>query len=206
MDNNGVLLFGGTFDPIHHGHLIVVRAAAEQLAVAKVVLVPSAAPPHKENEAISAAEDRLTMVRLTVEGDDLFEVSDCELRREGPSYTLETVRSFRETLGAEACLYWLIGYDTIQDLPQWYRVGELMEECTLVTALRPGHEKDDLSGLRTVLSEEQVMRLGEYVLETPLVEVSATDIRQRVKLGQSIRYLVPAAVEEYISKEGLYRS
>jgi nicotinate-nucleotide adenylyltransferase len=202
----GVLLFGGTFDPIHHGHLIVSRSAAEQLGVARVVLIPSSAPPHKVGHQVTDAWNRLEMAQLAVEGDELFEVSDCELQREGPSYTLDTIRHFRSLYGDETELYWLIGADSLGDLPNWYAIDQLAAECTIVTAARPGWESEDLSGLEAVLEEEQIRHIRQHILGTPQIDISATEIRKRVRQGQSIRSLIPAPVAEYIDAHRLYPS
>ena len=144
MNNQqAILLFGGTFDPIHHGHLIVARQVAERLGVKKVVLIPSARPPHKHSSVVANAEHRLRMVQLAVEADALFDVCDCELRRAGVSYTLDTVRHLRDLHGPAIRLYWLIGADTIRELPNWHKLADLLNECTIVTASRPGSSADD---------------------------------------------------------------
>jgi nicotinate-nucleotide adenylyltransferase len=204
---SGTLLFGGSFDPIHHGHLIVARSAAEQLGIGRIVLVPSALPPHKQHVALAPAELRLEMCRLAVSGDRLFEVSEWELGQRGPNYTLHTVRHFRAVLGPDEALYWLIGLDSLVDLPTWFRVRELAEVCTLVTAVRPGVEPPDLeAALGSQLSVEQIERLRRHILPTPLIEIAATDIRARVRGGRSIRYLTPDAVADAIAAHGLYRT
>jgi nicotinate-nucleotide adenylyltransferase len=200
-----VLLFGGSFDPIHHGHLIVSRHVAERLGVRRVVLIPSGQPPHKLSRPLSPGSDRLRMCRLAVSGDPLFVVDDWELVQEGPSYTLNTVRHFASVLPEGTGLYWLIGMDSLLELGSWWRVGELVDECTIVTAGRPGWAADDLSGLLDVLTPAQVEKLRTNILMTPLVEISASDIRERVARGQSIRYLVPDGVASYIAERGLYR-
>ena len=201
---NGILLFGGTFDPIHHGHLLVSRWAAEQLAVARVVLIPSAVPPHKVGTQVTAALDRMQMAQRAVEGDDVFEVSDCELQREGPSFTLDTLRHFRRLYPDDINLYWLIGADSLPELAGWHEVKRLVDECTIVTAARPGFDTGDLSALDAVLEEPQIRRIRQHVLNVPQMEISSTEIRDRVRQGQSIRYLVPAPVAEYIHKQRLY--
>lgn len=199
-----VLLFGGSFDPIHHGHLIVARAVAETLGVQRVILIPAARPPHKSRQALSAPSDRLEMCRLAVEGDSCFEVSDWELNQSGPNYTLHTVQHFREQLGEEVGLFWLIGMDGLRELGTWHRVGELAEACTFVTALRPGFERPDLSYLGEWLTPPQIETIAEHILETPLIGITATDIRARVRAGRGIRYLAPRAVVEYIRGGKLY--
>ena len=204
MKQRGILLFGGTFDPIHNGHLIVCRAAAERLGVERAVLIPSAQPPHKVGMQVSGAEHRLAMARLGAEGEDLFEVSDCELRRAGPSYTLDTVKEFQAVYGPEVRLYWLIGADSLGELAGWHRVAELAQACTLVTAARPGWEGQGASVLEGVLKPGQIKRIGEYILETPNIDIAATEIRRRVRAGLSICYMLPETVREYIEREGLY--
>lgn len=202
----GVLLFGGSFDPVHCGHLIVSRAAAELLSVERIILIPSAQPPHKERARLTAPEHRVAMCRAAVAGDPLFEVSDWEVRQPGPNYTLLTVNQFRAALGAETPLYWLLGGDSLRDLHTWYRVAELADACTLVTAGRPGHAPPDWAELGRHLRAEQLARLRAHVLATPQVEIAATQVRQRVAAGLSVRYLVPEPVRDYISAQRLYRA
>lgn len=199
-----VLLFGGSFDPIHNGHLIVSRFVAERLDVARVVLIPSASPPHKTDVKLAPPQERLEMCRLAVAGERLFEVSDWELGQPGPNYTLHTVQHFCGISSTDTTLYWLLGMDSLGELGTWHRVGELAGTCTLVTAARPGYAAPDLSALSPELTREQITRIEQHILETPLIDIRATDIRARVAAGQSIRYLVPAAVEAHIHKNGLY--
>jgi len=201
----GILLFGGSFDPIHNGHLIVARAVAETLGVEKVVLIPSANPPHKQKMILASALDRLEMAQLAVAGDKLFEVSDCELRREGPSYTLDTVLYFREVYAPDITLYWLIGADTVRELPLWYKVGELADLCVIVTARRPGFDDEDFSFLLKVLTEKQIDQLQKYMLDTPLADISATEIRRQIRNSMPISEQVPEKVAEYIQNKNIYK-
>jgi nicotinate-nucleotide adenylyltransferase len=205
MTDTGIALFGGSFNPIHHGHLIVARAVAEQLGANRMVLIPSACPPHKREDELAGAEDRLQMARLATQGEAILEVCDAEVRRSGPSYTVLTVDEYRRSVGWDTPLFWVIGGDTLPELHTWYRIRELGDLCRIVTAVRPGYEQPDLSQLAQVLSEEQVQRLQDAVLQTPRIDISATEVRRRVREGRSIRYLVPEAVREYIERRGLYR-
>ena len=205
MSDTKVALLGGTFNPIHNGHLIIARSVAEHLGLSRVVLIPSANPPHKTAHDLADAGDRLEMVRLAITGDAGFEASDVEIRRSGPSYTILTVEAHRRELGADAEIYWIIGGDTLPELHTWYRVGELVDLCRIVTAARPGFETPELSALSTTLTAEQTKRLRDGVLPTPRIDISATDIRRRVGKGRSIRYLVPDAVADYITQQGLYQ-
>lgn len=202
--SRGVALFGGSFNPVHHAHLIVARAVAEALAVSRMVLIPAANPPHKIGEPMADARHRHEMVRLAVQGEAGLEVSDVELRREGPSYTIVTVQHFREQIGMDEPLYWIIGADSLPELHTWYHIRELCELCTIVTAARPGFESPDLTALERVLSREQVDRLCRGVLTTPRIDISATDIRRRISRGDSVRYLLPEIVCQYIQSHRLY--
>lgn len=204
MSDSGIALFGGSFNPIHHGHLIVARAVAEQLGVSRLVLIPSAQPPHKRGDELASARDRLEMVRLAIEGEALLDVSDVEVRRSGPSYTFLTVEEYRRSLGPGVPLYWVIGGDTLPELHTWYRIRELIELARIVTAVRPGYEQPDLSALAQALPAEKIEQLRADILPTPRIDISATGIRRRVREGRSIRYLVPEAVGEYIARQGLY--
>lgn len=199
-----ICLFGGTFDPVHHGHLIVARAVAEARGFERVTLIPANCPPHKAPARASAA-DRLAMLRLAVQGDGLFEVSDLELGRAGPSYTLDTLQAVRGKMG-KANLHWLIGMDSLADLPHWHRVEEVLGLARIVIAGRPGPEGESvLEGLAGKLAVSHLARLRAGVVPTPLIDISSTDIRRRVCEGKSVGYLVPEAVARYIAERGLYQ-
>ncbi len=198
-------LFGGSFNPIHHGHLIIARAVAERLGAGRLVLIPSASPPHKQTRSdLADAMHRLTMARIAVAGEPGVEVSDLEIRRTGPSYTFDTVNAFREQMGEGVSLFWIIGGDSLPELHTWYRARELVDACTIVTAVRPGYEAPRLGVLQPTLTIEQVERLLRNILPTPRIDISATDIRRRVRAGRCIRHLVPEGVREYIERERLY--
>ncbi len=206
-----IALFGGSFDPVHFGHLIVARAIAERLDLDRVILLPSGSPPHKEADALADAEHRAEMVELAIAGEPVFGISDFDRSRSGPSYTIDTVRHFRDRFGPDARLYWIIGADSLAELSTWRRVGELVEACEIVTAARPAlprrapKEADAWGSLRDVLSDAQIVRLKQGELHTPLIDISSTEIRNRVTAGRSIRYFVPDAVADYINRHRLYR-
>lgn len=205
MMASGIALFGGSFNPVHHGHLIVARAVAEVLNAARMVFIPSANPPHKVGHELADADDRLEMVRRAVAGEPRLEVDDIEVRRRGASYTILTIETYRSQRVDADHLFWIIGGDTISELHTWYRARELVDLCTIVTAARPGFETPDLSVLQPTLTAAQVERLRQGILRTPHIDISATEIRRRVATGQSIRFLVPETVREYIEERGLYR-
>ncbi len=198
-------LYGGSFNPIHHGHLIVARSVAERLRLDRVILLPSARPPHKGDRTLLDASHRAAMVKLAIEGESLFQFSDFDLTREGPSYTIDTVTHFGKLLGAKVELFWIIGADSLTELTTWHRVRDLVDACHIVTAARPGWDAIDWTGLRKVLSDAQVGALQAGILPTPRIDISSTDIRHRVCAGLSIRYLVPESVLMYIDRNSLYR-
>ncbi|MFH0779166.1 MAG: nicotinate-nucleotide adenylyltransferase [Candidatus Eisenbacteria bacterium] len=188
-------LFGGTFDPIHVGHLITAEQAREQADLSKVLFVPSGAPPHKERCGISNARARLEMTKLAVAGNERFEVSEFEVRRDCTSFTVETVRHFKRTLGGGPELFLIVGADSILEISTWKEPEALVSECTLVVVSRPGFDLGELDArLR-----HRVIAVGGIQ-----VDVSSTQIRERVSTGRSIRYMVPAAVAAYIAEHGLY--
>ena len=206
------LIYGGTFDPIHHGHLIVCRRAREILGADRVVLVPARVSPHKsEEEGMGRAtgEQRVEMIRLAIEGEGDFLVDGRELQRAGPSFTFDTITEMTAEKGTAPVgmrlMTLLIGADQMAKLHMWHRVEELLGRVEMGVLPRPG--VDVAAGMRAVrdgLGEAAVRRL--VVLETPLIEISATEIRRRVgaRLGES--YCVPRAVAEFIAKQRLYRA
>jgi nicotinate-nucleotide adenylyltransferase len=181
-------IYGGTFDPIHHGHLILARQACEQIGLDQVILIPAALSPFKKNPAYANGEVRLSMLRAAIEGQDGFAADDCELKRPLPSYSIDTVLQIRER-DPKAELFWLIGADNVHDLPKWRRFNELERLVKFVILDRGCARKTP-----------QV-----YPVVQRNIDISATDIRNRVASGRSIRYLVPKAVEEIIRREKLYR-
>ncbi|MBN2210294.1 MAG: nicotinate (nicotinamide) nucleotide adenylyltransferase [Sedimentisphaerales bacterium] len=205
MAYSKILLFGGSFDPVHNGHLAIARAATNLLAVDKTILIPAAQPPHKLNQTRAPIQHRLEMLRLATADDDCLEVSDCEADRPGPGYTIDTVRHFRGIFGSVALLYWLVGGDSIKDLPTWKDIVQLADECILVTAPRPDCPID-WPALQGVLSEEQILLMKIYVLDTPQIDISATDLRRRIAQNLPIDHLTPPAVTDYIHTHDLYRS
>ncbi|MGB2821861.1 MAG: nicotinate (nicotinamide) nucleotide adenylyltransferase [Phycisphaerae bacterium] len=201
-----IVLFGGAFDPVHNGHMIVARAVAEHCGYDRITLVPSAGPPHKDPARASGAH-RLAMLRLAAEAEELFDVCDAELRRGGASYTFDTVTAFREQLSPDGQVHLVIGADMLADLPNWHRSQELVELVRIVVARRrPWQQRMEelLAASRRCFRPEVVERLAESVVPTPLIDISSTAIRRRVAEGRSIRFLVPECVREYIERHGLY--
>jgi nicotinate-nucleotide adenylyltransferase len=202
-----LVLFGGTFDPVHHGHLIVARALAEQQGFERITFVPAACPPHKA-AAGAPAPDRLEMLRLAIAGEKLFDICELELSRTGPSYTIDTLRELRRGHGPGARLHWVIGQDTLEELPKWRRAEEVLAEADLIVVARPPWDQrldDVFAFLSGHFSPPEVQSLRESVTPTPLIDISSTEIRRRSAAGQSVRYLVPEAVCRYIEEHRLYQ-
>lgn len=192
------LCFGGSFNPIHHAHLLCARAVAERLGFEGVLLIPTAQPPHKPDQShLASAKDRLKMCRLAVEGDNFFDVSDLEMRRSGPSYTLDTIRQLKSA--GWPSVSWLIGADMLNYLPKWHKPLEIIQEANLVLMARPGWQFD------WATLGPAYQHLQQNVVEAPLIDISATDCRRRLATGLSIAYLTPPAVCQYIADNGLYR-
>lgn len=191
------LCLGGSFNPIHHGHLICARAVMEELGYQQVMLIPSAQPPHKSSSVdMAAPEHRLRMCQLAVDQSANFAVDDLEIRRNGPSYTLDTARELKARGWSE--IHWLIGADMLNLLPQWHRPPELLKEVHFVIMARPGFtfEWSELP--------VEFQSLKNSVVETPLIDISSTDIRRRVRAGLPIEFLTPPPVERCILELKLY--
>ena len=192
----GVL--GGTFDPVHRGHLALARAARDELALDEVLFVPAGQPWRKAGRIVAPASHRLAMLRLALEGEAEFWVETLELGRPGPSYTADTLEALRAARPDDE-LFLILGEDALADLPNWVRPGRILELATLAVASRAGVARGAAEPLRG-LSERTVW------LAMPLVPVSATEIRERVRRGLPVDELVPPAVAAYIREQGLYRT
>ncbi len=188
----GVL--GGTFDPIHSAHLLLAEQAREQLGLRKVLFVPAGDPWRKAFRRVTPAEHRLTMTRLAIEGDAGFVVDECEVQREGPTYTAETLHELHQRYKKDE-LYLLLGEDALADLPFWKDPERIADEACIVVAPRGGVVLPELP-----FDTDRVVRI-----KMPFMEISSTDIRDRAKAGQSLRYLVPDAIADYIKEHKLYR-
>ena len=197
-------LFGGCFNPVHCAHLILAERVREQAALDKVLFVPVRVPPHKPDLALAPARDRLRMLQLALAGNPHFETCTIELDREGPSYTLLTVRQLKRELGCGCELFLIVGSDSIRDMPRWWHAGELVREVEILGVQRPGFPLEDLSELQACFGAELVGRVRQSIVSAPLLGISATDIRERVRQRRSIRYLVPEPVRQHILSRGLY--
>ncbi len=200
MGKKRVGIFGGTFDPIHMGHLIVAETIMDEFHLDKVVFIPAAVPPHKLDKQISPAKHRYMMTMLATCSNPRFQVSDMEMRRQGPSYSRDTLAQLIEEHGRDTEFYFIVGADSVENLHTWNRIDELLTMCHFIGASRPGCMPD---------MEKIAQRFGPlaekiHCLETPELEISSTEIRHRVGQKRTIRYIVPETVEQYIYKEKLY--
>ena len=194
-------VMGGTFDPIHIGHLVIAEAVRTEFGLEKVLFVPANHPPHKQAQNVTSALHRYVMTVLATASNPFFFVSPIEIHRPGPSYTVDTLRQLRKEIGEPVELYFITGVDTIRELPTWERIEELFELCHFVGASRPGCE-DAMEATQRYFGTVGQGRI--HRLTTPELAISSTDIRLRAQQGRSIQYIVPEMVEQYILKEGLY--
>jgi len=192
---------GGTFDPIHFGHLRMAESARESFELDEVLFIPAAKPPHKVEKHLTPEVHRLMMTYLATQTNKFFQVSPMEFLREGLSYTLDTVDALHEKYGAGTELFFIIGGDSMADLYKWYKAQELLQKVHFIAAARPGVEVN-FDELQNFFGAESMQHIHQII--SPGLEISSTELRERVKNGKSIKYLVPHVVEEYILKNRLY--
>lgn len=196
-------IMGGTFDPVHYGHLVTAETARAQFNFDKVIFVPSGYPPHKIGQKITEARHRYLMTVLAVTTNIFFEVSRIEIDRQGCSYAIDTVSQIKEKYGQEWEIYFITGADAVLEILTWKNIKTLIEMCTFVAATRPGF---DLSVLDNKLEQISSLAKDKFLtFEVPALSISSTDIRQRVASGKPIKYLLPESVERYIFTNNLYK-
>jgi len=198
-------VMGGTFDPIHNGHLVTSEEARYQFGLEKVIFIPSARPPHKREVRRSPFEDRYRMVELAVEGDPFLSVSMLEMEREGLSYTIDTLRELHRIHGRDAELFFITGADAILEILTWKGPAEIFAESQLIAATRPGYSLERLKEALPEFNSHGEPSIGRvHAMEIPSLSISSTDIRERVREGKPFRYLVPEPVWAYIVENRLY--
>jgi len=204
MMKRKIALFGGTFDPIHLGHTIVAAEARQHIGAEKIIFVPAKRSPLKGFTPSASDADRLKMVALAIADDENFQLSDYELQKPAPSYTLQTVRHFQKEFGAETVICWLLGADSIGDLPYWHRIVELIDECDLCTMHRAGCPVPDFSQFEKTWGRRRVEKLQRNIIPTSLIDISSTEIRNRLATGLDVNDMLHPAVADYIREHGLY--
>ena len=206
MAKRKIALFGGTFDPIHLGHTTVAADAAAVIGADTTIFVPAKRSPLKGFFPKAGDSDRFKMISLAIAQNKNFKVSDCELKRPQPSYTLETVRQFQGEYGDDTIIYWLIGADSIDELQLWYGITDLIDECNLATMLRAGSESPNFARFEGIWGSERIEKLQRNVIQTSLVDISSTEIRSRLAAGSDVSDMLHPDVADYIHQHGLYQS
>ncbi len=199
MQTYRIGLFGGTFDPVHLGHLLMAENALQQLNLQKVVFAPAGKPPHKSNQQLTATEDRIAMIRLAIEDRPGFECSRIDSDHEGPAFTWQLLERFHQELPSAEVVF-LMGGDSLRDLSKWARPQRILELAQIAIVERPDYTISD-QVLQSVPGLMERLR----IIDAPMCEISSTEIRERVASGRSIRYLVPDQVRRYIDDQMLYQ-
>lgn len=196
-------ILGGTFDPVHRGHLEIAREARVSQELSKVVFIPVGQPVIKPNHLITPSRHRLEMLRLAVAGIPDFSVSDIEIKRSGPSYTVDTLTQLRNSSNTDNELFFILGWDSLMQMPEWREPERLIELCSLIAIPRPGCSRPDMEKLETSIPG---ITRRTVLLDKPLLDISASEIREKAARGEAIDHLVPVPVAEYIRKHGVYKT
>ncbi|MCY0879098.1 MAG: nicotinate-nucleotide adenylyltransferase [Firmicutes bacterium] len=196
-------LMGGTFNPIHYGHLVAAEAARDAFDLDQVIFIPSGQPPHKAGLFVADPEHRYLMTFLAIVSNQHFEISRVEIDREGPSYTSETLEYFHR-LDPSVLWYFITGADAILDIVTWHQPDTIFRYAEFIAASRPGYSLSKIEALKSHLGADQLARI--HPLEVPALAISSSQIRERLQQGLSIKYLVPEAVEHYIAKNRVYEA
>ena len=199
-----IILFGGSFDPVHKGHIEILSFVHEQIGATKSILIPAKQSPLKSNSPVADDSHRLNMLRLAIEGRRGFEVSDIEYSLPAPSYSYHTVCHFRKALGEDAKLYWLCGADNIADLPNWYKIDKMLALCEMLIVCRGGYPTPDISALSGRFDGKITDMLKRNMLQTPKIDISSTQIRSDLKNGILPTGALASSVEDYILRNKLY--
>jgi len=209
-------ILGGTFDPIHFGHLRLAEEMCDELSLSKVLLIPGAQPPHKDERFISPFQDRLEMTRIAASYSDYLEASDMEGQRQGPSYSIETIRIIRNLYGADLELFFIMGIDTFKEITTWKEYKELFKLTSFAVIDRPGIEQCEINSyIESLGADFKKENAGDsyinpygshiYFKKATLMDISSTKIRQNIRTGKSINFMVAERVKEYIIRKGLYK-
>jgi nicotinate-nucleotide adenylyltransferase len=197
-------VFGGSFDPVHYGHLLLAETCREQCGLDEVWFVPADVPPHKRGRELSPGAARVEMLQLAIGGHDQFCVCDLELKRGGVSYTVETLAEIHGRQ-PEATLFLLMGADTLEDLPNWIQPDRICQLAIPLAVRRVGSPEPSFDPLASIVDSARLAEIQRHQAEMPVIGLSSSEIRQRVSRGSSIRFQTPRAVEKYIETKGLYR-
>lgn len=197
-------IFGGSFNPVHWGHLLLAETCLRQANLDRVIFVPSGTSPHKEKQQQLSGETRAEMLELALAGYDEYSVNRFETDRTNTSYTIETLRHFRETL-LDAELFLLVGADMYYDLPHWYEAAEILKIVVPIGVYRPGEPPPHVEVFQDMLPPKRLELFRRHIFKMPQLEISSSMIRSRIAKGESVRFLMPRAIESYIESHRLYR-
>ncbi len=194
---------GGTFDPIHLGHLLVAESLRERFELDKVLFIPTGLPPHKDLSNVTSAEHRFNMVREAISTNPNFEVSRIEIDRKGLTYTFDTLTELKSIYSNDTDLFFIVGADVVKDILMWKNFDKVFSICEFIAVLRPEHKKNDFDSAVEFLRSTYMAKI--HVGEIPLVGVSSTMVRERVQSNKSVKYMIPECVEDYIKHNKLYK-
>lgn len=197
-------ILGGTFNPVHNGHLAIAEAVRQQFGLGKIIFLPTAIPPHKPDTDLISARDRMLMLHLALQGHPEYKVSDVELKRGGKSYTVVTMQQLQEIYGPGADIYLIIGADNLLEIAEWREIETLVQLCHFIIVTRPGFPLKKLEGENARWADKIIEKDKSNIIGLS-VPVSSSEIRKRVRQGKDIRKLVPEKVLNYIQRKGLYR-
>lgn len=203
-ENERIGVLGGTFDPVHYAHLAIAEEVYHALKLTRIVFVPAGQPPHKMGYRVTPVEQRVHMLEQAIAANPHFALSLVDVRRSGPSYTVETLRLLHAEWGPRCELYFVIGGDSLRDLPTWYDPAGVIAQATIVALMRPGYI-DPVRNESELAARLPGIQRRLIALEGPRLDISSTDLRRRVSEGRPIKYQMPEVVEQYILRHGLYR-
>jgi len=203
-ENVKIGILGGTFDPIHYGHLIIAEEIREFCKLDKVIFIPTGLPPHKTGRRVTDPEHRYNMLTAATASNPKFDVSRVEIDREGYTYTVDTLKQLKGIYGQNSEVFFITGADVIHELLTWKEYMQVFTMCEFIAAFRPGIDREVF--VREINSLQDNYSAKIHMVETPVIDISSTDIRKRICDNKTIKYLVPESIEDYIRKFGLYKN
>jgi len=204
MEKKKVILFGGTFDPVHLGHTTVADYACNYINAEKTIFIPAKRSVLKDFAPKANDQQRYEMLALAIKENNKFILSDYEIKKAKPTFTLDTVKHFKNQLDKQYDLYWLIGADAINDFPLWYKVQELIDACNLCLIYRAGFAKPDFGNFKNQWGTKRVEKMQKNIIETPLIDISSTEIRKLSAQNKDVTNMLHPSVAEYIKKHNIY--